>query len=140
MKKIVIALIAVISAFLMCFGISACSDSDDSIEVAGKTYVFVSFDITYGDDVADEDKISDEDLNSTIEWYSQMEMTFYKDGTFIWGEGEQEPRYYVQDGTTVSVYFDEDDLSFVATVDGKKIVITTTEEDGGVITIVYKRK
>ena len=146
MKKITIALVAVISAILMCVGLVACGASD----VAGNTYVFDSVTVKFDSSVSEEDKEeANEDAEQTKAMYEQggFEITFNSDGTYTQKMGEYEDSgYYVQDGDKLYIYdtkeeADEGDTSKATLfkVDGKKIVI---EDSGDGITMVltFKKK
>ena len=143
MKKFSIILIAVISAILICLSFVACSVKDKPINVAGKTFVFESYDVTYSDDVADEDKMTQERIDEIVEAYRSMnDMVLNDDGTIEWGSVI---RYYVQNGKIVNIYYNEEDLQagkaqFVARVEGKKIIIPIDDGAGTVTTIIYKNK
>ena len=137
MKKITIALVAVISAILLCLGLVACGGSD----VAGKTYVFDDMKIVSGE-------APEGSLDMMKEWYKDMEMTFNDDGTVEQKMGdESDTGYYVQEGS--KVYFfeskadadsgDKDKAEVVLEVSGSKLE-TEFEMEGLKVKITYKKK
>ena len=135
MKKISLALVAVISAIFMCFGIAACSSS-----VAGNTYKYDSFEIN-GE--------KSDFLNDMLKIYlAGCEITFNEDGTYVAKMfGEEKTAYYIQDGKTVFCYTSKEDAEEgdiskaeqTITVSGKKIKMFN-DEMGYDMTIIFKKK
>lgn len=135
MKKIAISLVAVLSAILMCFGMTACGSS-----VVGNTYVFDRLEIN--------GESSDllNDMYKVV--FAGFEITFNEDGTYVAKAfGEEETLYYVQEGKTVYCYESEEDAKegdtsnaeVVITVSGKKIKMQN-DELGFEMTVVFKKK
>ncbi|MDE7182335.1 MAG: hypothetical protein K2O41_04790 [Clostridia bacterium] len=138
MKKLVISMVAVVSAIIMCFALAGCSK-----DVKGNTYVF--------DDVKIEGTIPDEAkdyIDQMVEGlksgYASASIKFNKDGTCVSSfGGEEATGYYKQDGKKVYLGetedFNTDDAESSFEVNGSKLEMTM-EEGGLKITIVLKKK
>ncbi|MDE7440114.1 MAG: hypothetical protein K2N23_06380 [Clostridia bacterium] len=147
MKKFTLALVAVLSAILMCFGMAACSSG-----VAGNTYVFSDVKIEYPEGTTDEMKTMIEaGLASMKEGMKDTGFKFKDDGTcvsVVKGEEQaDEVIYYVQDGNTIYLYEtkeeadagNKDEAEMTLKVNGSKL--ERSGEEGGVnMTIVFKKK
>lgn len=139
MKKLVISMIAVVSAIIMCFALAGCSK-----DVKGNTYVFD--DVVIEGTIPDEAKdYIDQTVASMKEYMSGMTIKFNDDGTCtLSSDGEEaESGYYKQDGDKVYVSetkegLDGDD-SEVYEVDGSKLV-QSGSEGGMTIKVIFKKK
>ncbi|MDE6613420.1 MAG: hypothetical protein K2K28_02580 [Clostridia bacterium] len=131
MKKLVISMVAVVSAIIMCFALAGCSK-----DVKGNTYVFSDVKITAENDSLTQEQI-DAAANGIKEMYGEMTISFKDDGTFVMTMGEhQETGNYKQDGD--KVYLD-DETDVYLEVSGSKISMTMSE-DGMKATIEFKKK
>ena len=145
MKKIALAIIAVISVLVMSFALAACSS-----DVAGNTYKFNDIKVTYSDDVTDLEKITAEAVVGGMkEALKNASVTFEKDGTCKMSEGgDEEPEiaYYKQDGDKIYIFSTKEDLEAGNTdeavselkVNGSKIEMSM-EENGTTMTMIYKK-
>ncbi len=145
MKKFTLALVAVISAILMCFGMAACSSP-----VAGNTYVFDDVKVTVADGSADGmQEAINQAIESIKEGYSSAEIKFDNDNTCTMTIGTNSTTsYYSQDGATVYMYENKEDAvannkdkaeDGTLKVSGSKIEMTM-EEGGMKATITFKKK
>ena len=140
MKKLLISMIAVVSAIIMCFALAGCSK-----DVKGNTYVFEDYTIT-GYDEADKDYYENR-IERIKTGYAGAEIAFNKDGSCsITFKGEEpEMGCYKQDGKKVYLAETKEDLdgeyAEVYELNGKKLIQTfTDEEDGITYTATFKKK
>ncbi|MDE6104890.1 MAG: hypothetical protein K2G38_04340, partial [Clostridia bacterium] len=134
MKKLLISMIAVVSAIIMCFALAGCSKS-----VKGNTYVFDDFVVegTIPDELKEEIDGMVADMKENLVGVTYK---FNDDGTGVctWGEGEDDsdPFFYKQDGKKVYLaetkealddVDNEDNYVEIFEVDGNKLVQSGTE-------------
>ena len=130
MKKIIISLVAVISAILMCFGMAACTP-----DLEGKVYVFDTVKVS-----------TDAEMLEMVEAvYKDKQISFnVENGTCSY---LGKTKYYVQDGSTIYLYdtaddsakADKDEATLKFKISGKRITIE--EEFLGVnMTMSFKLK
>ena len=137
MKKLLISMIAVVSAIIMCFALAGCSKS-----VKGNTYVFDDYKIEGY--VPDEYKdMLDSMIAETKKEMAGITYKFNDDGTGVcsWldedGKEETDNFFYKQDGKKVYLSETKEDLD---NVDGEDVYVETMEVDGNKLVMSYTDK
>ena len=136
MKKLVISMVAVVSAIIMCFALAGCSK-----DVKGNTYVFD--DVKISADGASDAEIEAAEAMIKL-GYASASVKFNDDGTCVLSMGGEEMTgYYKQDGKKVYVGetedFNTDDSEYYFESSGSKLKVTM-EEGGMKATITFKKK
>lgn len=141
MKKLAVSLVAIVSAIIMCFALTACTP-----KVAGKSYEFDKVEVegTYPDSIK---SLVDTAVNKINDNYKGGYMEFNKDGkveSFL-NNTSVGTSYYKQDGKDIYISQKEGEFGDkpTAKVDGKNIIVSNSQTIGTTsvtINIVYKQK
>lgn len=138
-KKAIIGVTTALLTLIMCMALAGCAT-----KVKGKTYVYDSYEISYTDDVTDEQKTACEKvIEVAMVVAKNIKYEFKDDGTVTAGIGTYK---YEQDGKDVILKLKDAEVKRL-TVSGKKLKTTQSAEDmhltdvAGVksVTVIYKQ-
>ena len=141
-KRFVTTLILGIITVMCALSLTACND-ETPVDVAGKTFVFVSIVGEYPETTSDEDKAMwDENFEGTNEAYKDtLNWIFAEDGTFQQTYPDVDDKdmpsgTYVQNGKVIELTWSDDPLKKTeVTVSGNNIIFKNdvTNSDGSIL-------